>query len=56
MSSGIYFPLWQLSESRFTGFKGLQDWMPSLTETGELSAATFLQISLIYASKLVIIS
>ena len=44
MSSGIYFLLWQLSESRFTGFTDYQDWMSSLTEAGELGDTTFLQV------------
>lgn len=42
MSSGIYFLLWQLSESKFTGFTDYQDWISSLTEAGELGDTTFL--------------
>lgn len=52
MSSGIYFLLWQLSESRFTGFTDYQDWMSSLTEAGELGDTTFLQVWLILHIKI----
>lgn len=52
MSSEIYFSLWQLSESRFTGFTDFQDWMSSLTEARELGDTNFLQVYLILQIKI----